>query len=144
MSESLDSDEMQQLHTAIRLSQTTISVSHKDLSNPYPLYPFKYTYISCGKAAKFLRRGHIRKIPSGWTGHLWNCRSHYHITKIEGSEIPLRRSRSNQPEQVWVDNYFSLIFDHFITSLIHSFLLLFLLFFFSFCSSPTRAPWIME
>ena len=45
MSESLDSDEIQQLHTAIRLSQTTISVSHKDLSYPYPLYPFKYTHI---------------------------------------------------------------------------------------------------
>ena len=41
MNESLDSDEIQQLHTAIRLPQITITISHKDLGEPYQLYPIK-------------------------------------------------------------------------------------------------------
>ena len=41
MNESLDSDEIQQLYTATRLPQITITISHKDLGDSYQLYPIK-------------------------------------------------------------------------------------------------------
>ena len=108
------------------LTRSAIKTCHtRSLPTVSKIYTYIYNMWKGSKAS--MKRSH-QEDSFRLDKHLWKCRSHYHFTKIEGSEIPLR-SRSSWPEQVWVVNSLYSILEYSITLPISSFFLLFLLLF---------------